>query len=459
LADFLFVSALLVGAHSLTASSSSALVKSTAATLPQIQRVVIESNWWGLGDSQHFALTIVRRGDGGYTAGSKKVDSALIDRLVRALAAAPIAHVDPSTLGITEPWLKANAHKAFAELSRDDSMYRKHTPSQERFFYDEFTNIDVAENALRKDYRSTSFHTDDYPRVFVTITHLDGSTTTVESRAQQLYMLPWTVINAGKKVTTFNPELSTAIAAMPPTGACNRSRLDPGTDFRVALAQDVLDQSLDKWDSLGAADVLGSQLKPIEAVYVVSQSVIYTGLGSNSIDSISPIWGALLRDPNLPRNVLIDAFLPIRSGVPDNVGLFLEKIPAIVKQPMTVPWFTAYLSKHPQATAQITFALDRSVSVIAQNGFAKDMRSNGLPELSIDLQKQLNDSTLVELDEGNSTDDWSYWVVLPNKVMLPWYFRGSGSAGFSADQLHCVFGPFYYCDAMVLPDGVVVKRE
>lgn len=440
------------------APSPTAITGPNKATPPSVQSVKITSTWDGLGPAQSFELTI-RRGENSYSAGSEKVDSALIVRLERALAEAPIAKVDPTSLEVTASWLKANAHEALAEVSRSDSMYRKHTPSQVRLFFDEFTNVDVADTAVRDYYSSDNFHTDDYPRVVVAVTYSDGSSMTIESHAQQLYMLPWTAINAGKKVTTFNPELSTAIAAMLPTGACNRSRLDPGTDFRSALAQEVLDRSVNKWNSLGASDVLGSQLQPIEAVYGISQSDIYTGLGSNSIDSMSPIWGALLRDPNLPRNVLINAFLPIRSGVLDNVGLFLEKIPAIVKQPMTVPWFTAYLSKHPQATAQITFALDRSVSVIAQNGFAKDMRSNGLPELSIDLQKQLNDSTLVELDEGNSTDDWSYWVVLPNKVMLPWYFRGSGSAGFSADQLHCVFGPFYYCDAMVLPDGVVVKRE
>jgi hypothetical protein len=74
-------------------------------------------------------------------------------------------------------------------------------------------------------------------------------------------------------------------------------------------------------------------------------------------------------------------------------------------------------------------------------------------------QSQLDNSSLVGLDEGDSTDDFSYWIVLPNKSMIPWYFRGSGSAGYSADQLNCVFNIYYYCDSVVLPNGVIAKRE
>jgi hypothetical protein len=420
-----------------------------------ITRVEIQSSWTGLSPTAiPTSIVTIVKNDNGYFAGPTRVDDPLIARLDRDLGQTPIASLSLTSLSVTPAWLRANAPQALVDLSRADEEFRTHSASQTRLFLSAFSNIQTAASALH-EYYYEELWTDDYPDVSVVVKYSDGTSTSVDSSAQQLYMMPWKEqIASGPTFATYNPDLGVAIGDLLPETAANRSRLDPGDDFLATLADRVALQLKDQWALAGAADTLGAQLDPIEKVFTISKSAIYQLYSSNSLDNAS-VWDAQLRSRELPHNIAIHVDLPVQDSTLSNTASFLDRIPEIVKRAMSVTWIARYMARHPSSTAEITYTIDRSLSSKAQNSIEDELISNGFGRLLRTAQAELDKSVLVQISENDKRDDFSEWVILPNGSSFPWYLEGTSAAGFNEARLNCVLDSYYYCGSLILPDGEI----
>ena len=83
-------------------------------------------------------------------------------------------------------------------------------------------------------------HTDDYPRVEVTIESAAG-TIKLSSEKQTPLMLPWQIKSVGKSSITYNADISRAIFNLLPANFTNRDRLS-GEKLRPEVSVKVMDE-------------------------------------------------------------------------------------------------------------------------------------------------------------------------------------------------------------------------
>ena len=218
-------------------------VSSCMAQQPHVVKVTIESNWGGLGAPSHSEVLITRDGDG-YRSKHDRVDVRTIESLETALNEPAIAAPELQNLGINQAWLDARALPAVKKYagSFDDAA-----PNQKVLYKASFTNEFLIRQVVPNLFNFT--RTDDYPSAKVEVVFEDGSTVSALSTSQYLFMLPWKVKRSAEEVTTFNADVSRAVAAMMPEKTTNRSRI-AGDGLDVNLAEAVMRHIEKDWKLL-----------------------------------------------------------------------------------------------------------------------------------------------------------------------------------------------------------------
>lgn len=203
----------------------------------QIESIGIASKWSGLGRRQE-SVVVVSKKDGKYfAADGREVPGEFLTALERAIDAPEIMALNLDNLGITQTWLDANAESAFSEC-RTYSGIRATTKQKllfNRIFRDK-TRMEI----IVRDYLMRGAHTDDYPRVEVTIKSAAG-TIKLSSSQQAPLMLPWKIESRGKKSVAYNADISRAVVKLMPAKFTNRDRLS-GERFRPNVSFKVMNE-------------------------------------------------------------------------------------------------------------------------------------------------------------------------------------------------------------------------
>jgi hypothetical protein len=207
------------------------------------QTVRIKSTWGGFSPSPPPAveLFIQRQGDGRFYSNGAPVNANLIDALVQALGAPAIERPQLSNLGISQKWLVENVEGA---RRKDDEL----SPYRSDFYWPAFkagfTNLSRIESVLPSLF--TGIYTDDYPGVDVQVVLANGDVWSAVSSSQYEFMIPWQVKALGKASTTWNANLSKAVAAFLPDRAVNRGRLN-GESFGYHLGNALMERIKALW--------------------------------------------------------------------------------------------------------------------------------------------------------------------------------------------------------------------
>lgn len=201
----------------------------SAQSPPMVNRVVIESDWIGLGPGPQSTKLILQREAGRFRltgtikdAASAKavpprdVDAADVALLVAGLRAPALPHAPLARL---VPDVARLLHRVEAKDSPLGSRYPQ--PAQKAFIEAVLHDRAQLTEAIERGY--SSMHTDDYPTVEIRVTLADGSVLLASSRSQHALMLPWDRKPGG---VTWSPAIADALSKLLPEQATNRSRLD-----------------------------------------------------------------------------------------------------------------------------------------------------------------------------------------------------------------------------------------
>lgn len=190
--------------------------------------VKIVSKWVGLGGARESSFTLHQVKGVCYLNG-KVVESKLVDTLLREIDT-PAETATLANLGITQSWLNDNAGPAWAIHETDVPK-----PDKTKFMA-AYRDIAVIESLMSDLLRSG--WTDDYPTVEIAVQR--GTTnTTVQTKRQNLFMIPFEITENGTVRQSFNAGISRAVAALMAQGFTNRDRL-AGTNLRGLVADAVL---------------------------------------------------------------------------------------------------------------------------------------------------------------------------------------------------------------------------
>jgi len=424
-----------------------------------VAQIKIDSGWGGLGVPQRYQVHIVRKSTG-YFAGDKKVDGQLIENLLQALSSPAVPELDLDNLGITQAWLDANAERGVREYA--DVVYSAAAPNQQALYLSTFKDVAFMKRLLPSLYGG--MWTDDYPWVEVDVIKKDGQKLVVRSEAQQLFMLPWEVTNDGRKIKTWNAEISRSVVALLPVKATNRDRLS-GARLPSVLADAVLRSIEDKWNLLNVENKVGKYLRELQGSFEVESAEINSyhnvDFGKEWVNGAAGAENlqAVLKRSDLPPGFQIGLVLPYESGEVRGVNTFIGNANHYIDRVLSIPWLKDFIRSNSRMGFELRFVSDRSFSAKAMQIFASDMRLKGKESLVKEVEKVQEGISLLAVGWKYNRD---YWLVLPDNRIVLWRFnmyRGpvkwealkSASWDCSKYQDKCV-------GAIISPDGSVTEH-
>jgi len=412
----------------------------------QVVRIKITSSWGGLGAPSHGDFLISGKG-GRYSADGKTVQSKAVEALLAALDEPQVREPSISNCGIDQAWLDSNYEAAL----RDQTHRKLHelSPKQIELFKTHFADLNHAQEAFAGLFKS--WHTDDYPKMSVTVT-IDGKTSGVQSDSQSPFMLPWD--GTDKVRGGYNCHISQSIAALLPKKFLNRERLMPGESFRWELTAEVMQTIQEQWNMLDTENLVGNEVAPVFARYSPVKSAV-SCLGSIDVDYCG--WNATLTGSTLPSNMVIGVSLPFQNKKKlTGVQSFLAQLPRYAELVQSVPWLSAYMKDHHDTIFELRYVVDRSLSSKAQASLEEDLRKHGNGELADVISEHARDSAFLEIDCGSGC--WSRAVVLPNRNVLLWHFKGDSVLGYSERELNSwEYYGWRSTGVVVTPDGILAK--
>lgn len=194
--------------------------------------LTVDMHWRGLGEPvhEHYALAV----DG------RQLDATRAQALADAIAAKPMSR-DAALRTLASPsWLRKYAGPGYHVLSAAQGAC---SAEARDLFTRTFTDPEEARGALRDHYEG--FHTDDFAAMEIVVRFSDGTSVSANARSQHALMLPWKTNGA----TSWNPDISRALAAILPPSSKQRARL---TDDRLAgsLAREIGQRIRERWEDL-----------------------------------------------------------------------------------------------------------------------------------------------------------------------------------------------------------------
>jgi hypothetical protein len=409
-------SALLLSALFLTALTG----ESSLTAEPIVARIDIDTSWGGLGESPTVHLTISRSGET-YLLGEQTIEVAAIDRLVGSLHQPPIPQPDRENLGLTQAWLTANAIHG---PSTNKGPFTAAAANLQALYRSAFSDVNIIASIVPSLFSYSK--TDDYPSTRVAVTLQDGSTIRAISDSYYLLMLPWKVSLDGPPITTFNADISRSIAALLPKTTANRARLS-GDDL-LPQAQDAVMRHIEKdWNLLDAENQAGPAVERLQDEYRVVAAEInpyhnveygkaWKGSGSHEEN-----LHATLRRPGFPTNFTDALVLRYHKGQTEGVEEFLRSASKYENLVLSVPWLKSLMDDQPRIQYRLSYVHDASLGDKAMGVFAEDMRRMGRRALADEVRAVQSEVALLIIGMRYYE---SYWLVLPDRRLVLWRYRG-----------------------------------
>jgi len=336
------------------------------------------------------------------------VPANLIDSLVRAIDAPPVDQFKTSDLGITQKWLEDNVETARRKNERS-SRYGSDIwlPS----FRAAFTNQALVESAVGSLF--SGFHTDDYPCVEISVVFENGEKWSASSNSQYEFMVPWQIKDGVRAFTTWNVNLSKAVAALLPKGAVNLGRLE-GEHFSYDLGNAVMEHLKEQWMSPVVSLLKGRYTVERAEIWAKRVSAL-RDRGSGRPENI--YMDVRFGGGTLPKWLHVSASLPVQEGAVVGADEALRLASDYANLVLAVPWLDRWMTDHEQS-AWIVLEGSRSFHDEAVRIFDADMKAMGKESLRREVLAAMEQVVLISV-ESNS----AFWLVLPDRRVVLWRFR------------------------------------
>lgn len=371
--------------------------------------------------------------------------------LVRALTAPPLNAPTLSNLGISQRWLEEQAADAAQHFG---NLGEPNDERQQAFLRKSFTDLDLIGKTIPRVVRSS--WTDDPVWVHVVVRFANGRTIQAETTNQPPFMLPWTCEADGKKVPTFNADISRSAAKLLPDGAVNKERLQ-GADLMRQIVFQMDGSVTQRWKQIGAEDNAGDALARLGEKYTIRRSEVseHIGLhyGSSRPEAGVENLQADVRLTIFPQNLVVAAVFPLQDGQAVGLETFLLQSSRYERLVLDNPWIMSSLRQHPDLGAWLIYVKDASMSEKAMNIFAADMHALGRDDLAQEVS-----------DHRAEIADLSYYgnevILFPDHHAILWRWdRSRDLFGWAASRVkteRCTDYPTLNvgCSAAIVgPDG------
>jgi len=372
-----------------------------------------------------------------------------VTRLIAALKAPTMNEPTLDNLGMTSHWLDS------AKLNSYDTFDRRPLDKRQKAFFSRlFTDPKKASAWLKFQYYGRLLRMDDYPSIKVALTWRDGSTFTVGSSEQTVYMLPWKL--GVKQIHNFNANISRAIADLLPANALNRERL-AGDTLAEEYATYLMWDSEDTLNRMNVEDTLGVQLLPLYKDFRIDTLALQT-LTSDDLDGEYALQAhARLKSVPATNEFLNMTLFMAGARKLANVTQAVTAAQKYQRLVARVPWIQKYLRLHKDTSAEIRVVQDRSVSRQLAASLVADLREHGKTALAHKLKSSIPNMAFFYLNGPNQA--YARWFVLPDLTTLLWNYKGSTPLqqqirGFRTWDWsgHVAVGVLFSPDGVVLPD-------
>jgi hypothetical protein len=415
-----------------------------------VKEIVIKSSWAGEGKPQQTEF-LIRNKKGGYYLGKKSVPANLVEALVSALNEADIPQPDLANLGITAQWLRDNAVSA---ALKNDPDFADAAENQKELFITSYDNPTLLNKILPGMFQFV--RNDDYPGAGIVVTFQDGSAIKAESDSSYEFLLPWRLSRNDE--TTYNADISRALAALMPKKATNRERL-AGHGFDAALAEAVMRDIETDWKLLDVDNKIGSEMTEIRKKYSVERAELDSyhhpeyGTATYKGEPEEINLHATIRKSSFPPNVSDALVLRYANGKAEGVQEFLEKAGKYEDLALSLPWISEFIQEHPNVLVRISYVHGLSFSDKAMRIFRNDMHAIGKDALVKEVETQKSEIALLITGREHAE---TYWLVFPDKHVILWRYGGATGllnwkdGGFSTQHCSEYQGSFGGCVGAVV---------
>jgi len=198
-------------------------------------------------------------------------------------------------------------------------------------------------------------------------------------------MLPWVLEENGKKVRTFNADISRAVAKLLPDASVNKERLQ-GAGLMDEIVFQMNGAIRQHWDEIGAEDKANNALVHLRERYAIRRSEVSEHISLHfgpsrpepGVESLQ----ADVRLPGFPQNLVVATVFPLQGGQAVGVDTFLHNGSQYERLVLDNPWIMDSLKQHRDLGAWLTYVQDASMSQKAMEIFAADMHDLGRDDLA-----------------------------------------------------------------------------
>lgn len=400
--------------------------------------------------------TVLKSRGGILYAGDRPIDPGQIKALLASVQAPTIPAPTARDLGIDSAWLLKNVREV--PTQGQSARFYSAAPEQQALYARNYSDLGIIAQILPSLFRFVKF--DDYPSVKVTIELADGHRWVTVSESYYPLMLPWIVNQHGRRRTTYNANISRAVAALIPVEDTNRERLTD-RELKIRISNAVMQRIENQWDLLGVENKAPDGLAKLKRQYQIERAVInaYRSKDFGYTEENGPHDENLqmtLRRASLPPNVTDDVVLPYHGGIVEGIDDLATGLSQYETLALSVPWLNQYLKHNPRQPVYIRFVGDRSFSRKAMQTFAADMKALAKNSLATEVAAVQSEVALVFLGYGSD------WIVLPDKRMILWrHYLPASFLKWSASEFHARRCADYNDNgggcigALISPDGVI----
>lgn len=354
--------------------------------------------------------------------GVENVPITAVAGLVTAIDKPRLTEPSLANLGITKPWLDAECKSAL------NSYYERwvDTPrlddKQEAYFLRTFSDPGTATTWMNDWSSGQTLRLDDYPLANVRLDWPNGTSYRLTSHSWYVFMLPWSI--GADNVADYDADISRNVASLLPANALNRERL-AGDTLSAEYTDWLMEFDLrGRLDSIGASDVLGDQLAPIEKSFTIT-SMSNETISSDDLneDLVNPRPSLQLhvQDPLLPSYVVVYMSLWSKGDKLKDVPQAVSAARRYTSLALSVPWMSWFLRQNKDWSAEIRVVQDRSITPQLAKSLLSDLRDHGKAKLADMLQPLLPQTAFLYLN--GPPDAYSRLFVLPDHRMLLWNFK------------------------------------
>ncbi len=349
--------------------------------------------------------------------------------LLAAMQRRPLDKIEPGNLGLTPEWVAANRTKLLTAFGGQETnaIFPRASARQRTWLTNALFDLDLLGEVVRSSVNTR--WTDDYPQISIKFLVNEEAVAELASRAQHTFMVPWTVTWGTNRHTTYDAEISRAVANLLPSGFLHRERIQ-GNLLSLLTGRF---ENQPKVQTEMERMVLEESLGPDEDRFLREFELTRRRVsGGGSYGGFPNTWMAVLHRTNWPARLQMPVQTRIEQGVVPLLRRWLDSADARVQPILRNPWLVGLVQGEGKNSIQVAPEGSPADDGIMRGHAAKV----GLAAFYDEQQPRMRQGLFFTFrDSTGRRTRTSGWFVLPDGKLLLVRFDGDGVLDWTPDEL------------------------